>query len=79
MPCVISHKDLLYDLAVDIGETVMTSLETVGEAFVIDSEAIQDGGLQVMHVDWVFSDIEREIVGGAVSDAGFDPATGQPH
>ena len=41
-----------------IRQAELAALETIGEAFVIDAEAVQDGGLKVMHMDWVFNHVE---------------------
>src|SRR5262245_52632958 len=74
-----SSEDGFYQLAVDIGEAVMAALEAVGEAFVIDPQAIKDGGLQIVNVNRVLGDVEGKIISAAVGDARFYAAAGQPH
>src|SRR5262249_17369446 len=66
-------------LAVDVGQTEIPALETVSELLVIKSEAMKDGGVEVVDVDRVLDDVIAEIVGLAVTDAGFDASTSHPH
>ena len=44
-------EQVVDDVAVDIGETVAAALEEVGEAGVVDTQELQDGGLKVVDVD----------------------------
>ena len=46
----------------DIGETVITPLETMREAFMIEAEKVQDGGLKIVDMNWVLSRTETELV-----------------
>src|SRR5882672_6868731 len=39
---------------------------------------MQDGGVQVVHVDFVGDGVMAEVIGGAVDDAGLDAAAGEP-
>ena len=58
-------------------QPVVATLETVGQALVIDAEKVQNGGLEVVDVNRIDDGIEAEVVGGAVGDAGLDAAAGQ--
>lgn len=60
-------------MAVDVGEAEIASGVVVGEAFVIEAEEVEDGGLEVVDVDFVLGDVEAEVVGFAVG-AGFGAA-----
>lgn len=51
----------------------------MGEAFVIKTELMQHGRVQIANVHWVLGDIVGEIVCLAVGDAGFYAAARQPH
>ena len=62
-------------MAVDVGEAEVAAGVVVGEAFVIEAEEVEDGGLEVVDVDLVFGDVEAEVVGSAVG-AGFGAAAG---
>ncbi len=46
----------------------------VGQPFVIEAEALEDRGLEVIHVDRVLHDVVAEVVGGAEGETGFDAA-----
>jgi hypothetical protein len=37
-----------------VGEAKIAALESVGEAFVVDAEEVEDGGLDIVDVDRVF-------------------------
>ena len=56
----------------------MPALELECQPRVVDAEAVEDGGLQIMDVDWVPGHVVAKIVGLAVGDARFDAAAGQP-
>ena len=72
-------EDVGDEFAVDVGEAEVAALVAEGEAFVVEAELVEDGGVEVVDVDTVFGDIEPEVVGFAVADAGFDAAAGHPH
>ena len=61
-----------------IREPELAALEAIGEAFVVDAEAMQDGGLEVVDVHGVLLGIEAEVVGSTVGHAGLDAAAGHP-
>ena len=50
----------------DVGEAELAALVAEGEAFVIDAEEVEDGGVEVVDVDGVFGDGVAEFVGLAV-------------
>ena len=56
----------------------MPALELEGQAFVVDAQAVEDRGVEVVDVDGVLDDVVAEVVGLAVDDAGLDAAAGQP-
>src|ERR1043165_8569874 len=73
-----SNKDSLYNLAMDVGQTVMPALETIGQSLVINPEAIKNRRLQIMHMNRVLDNVEGEIIGLAVGDPRLDSTTSQP-
>src|SRR3954452_18617545 len=75
----LSGEDALDELAVDVGEAEVAALVAEGQALVVEAEAVQDGSLEVVDVDFVFDDVEAEVVGRAPGDAGLDAAAGEPH
>src|SRR6516165_4481629 len=73
-----SGEDRPDDVAVDVGQAEVAPLESVREPLVVDAEEVEQRGLEVMHVDRVGRDADREVVGGAVGDPGADAAAGEP-
>ena len=71
-------EDFFDDLAVDIGEAEISTLEAVGHAGVIEAEEMERGGLEIVDVDGVGEDIDAEVIGFAVGDAWFDAPAGHP-
>ena len=49
----------------------------VSEAFVVEAEEVEDGGVEVVDGDGVFFGFEAEVVGGAVGVAFFDAGAGE--
>src|SRR5438270_9968975 len=62
----------------DVGQTVVAALEFVGETGVIDSQTVENRGVQVVNVHWVLDNVVTEFVSAAVSDPRPDPASGEP-
>jgi len=65
-------------VAVDVGEAEITSLELVGELFVVDPELVENGGVEVVDVNRVFRDIIRKIIGSPMRHTGFDATARHP-
>ena len=61
-----SGDDVLHDVAVDVGEAEVATGVAVGELLVIETKQVEDGGVQVVHVDLVLDGGESELVGRAV-------------
>ena len=59
-------QDFFDHCAVDIGKTVISSLEPVGESFVVDTQAGQNRGMEVMHMYRVLIDVVAKLIGLAV-------------
>ena len=53
----------------DAGEPHVEALELEGQAAVVDAQAVQDRGVEVVDVDRVLDDVVAEVVGLAVDDA----------
>ncbi len=49
------------------------------QSLVVDSQAMQQRGVQVMHVNGVFHDVVRIVVGCAMGDYGSDSGSGNPN
>src|SRR5262245_58575128 len=72
------RQNPLHQFAVHVGQPVVAALEFEREPGVVDAQAVQEGGVQVVDVDAVFGDVVTIIVGFAVRDTGLDAAAGQP-
>ncbi len=57
----------------------MTALELKREFGVVDAQATEDGGLQVVRMHGILRDVVAVIVCGAERDARLDAAAGDPH
>ncbi len=59
-------EDVLDDRAVHVGQAEVAALEAVGQPLVVDAQAVQDRGVQVVDVDRLLGDVVAEVVGLAV-------------
>ena len=62
----------------NIGQTEIATLVTVGQAFVVDTQAVQDGCVQVMDMGGFLGDVVAEIVCFAVNHSRLNTPTGHP-
>lgn len=82
------------DVAVDVGEAEAAALELVAELGVVDAQLMENGRLEVVHVDGILvivmlvgvdfvaigiDNLGPVFVGVADGEASFDAATGHPH
>ena len=61
-----------------ISEPVITSLITVGKAFMVDSHKVLNGCVKVVHVDRVLGDVVTPIISLAMGDAALYTTAGKP-
>ena len=78
VPGRISGHDLLDHRAMHVGQAMVPSLVQESQPGVVDAQAMQQGGVQVVDVDRIPDDVVPEVVGGAVGDPGPDAPAGQP-
>ena len=57
-----------HHFAMGVSEAISLALEFIGEAFVVDAELVQDGGLQDANIDRFFAGVLGEIIRRAVGD-----------
>src|ERR1017187_9420591 len=74
-----SSKNLVHHLPMHIREPELTALVSVGQAFVIETQALKNRGLKIVNLHLVLDNVESHFVSGAVSQAGLDAAACQPH
>ena len=46
-----------------IGESIVAALKPEGQTSVIHSQQVQQGGVEVVHMDGIFGDIKSEFIG----------------
>ena len=69
-----------YDLGVfDAREALIKPEVSISEAFVVDTQAVKDGGVQVIHVNRVFYYVVGKVIGLAILKTCFDTTSGHPH
>ena len=62
-----SGQNLFYDPGFfNTGKPLVKALITEGEFLVVNAKLIEDGGVQVTNMDWIFQNIVGVIVGFAV-------------
>ena len=67
------------DVAVDVGQAEVAAVVAVGEPFVIETQEVEDGGVEIVMRDAVLDGVHAEFVGGAVGDPPLDAAARHPH
>ena len=72
-------KERFHDFSMHVRESEVAPRVAVGEAFVVQSEAVEEGSLKVMNVNFVFDNMEAHFVCRAIGLAAFDAAACQPH
>src|SRR5687767_6508413 len=75
---LFSGEEIFHHMAVHIREAEVTAGVEVGEPFVVQPEAMEDGGLDVMDMDRVFHDVVTEFIGCAIGLAALDATAGHP-
>src|SRR6516165_6302132 len=59
-------------------EAHVEALELVGKAAMIDAQAVEDGGVEVVDVYGILDHVVAEIIGLAVHEPLLDSAAGKP-
>ena len=62
-----------------VGQAEIAAGVVISQAFVVEPQAMQDRGLQIMHVRGFLDDMEAQIVRRAKCPARFDAPAGKPH
>ena len=62
----------------DAGEFGVEALEFEGQALMVESEEMENGGVKVADVDAVFGGVKPEVVALAQSKARLNAAAGKP-
>ena len=62
-----------------ISQPKVSALEAVCPSRVIDAEAMQQRGIQVVDVNRIASDVEAVVVRFCIGDSGTNASSGEPH
>lgn len=73
-----SSQDLFDNVTMDIGKAAFEAIVVIGQAFVIETEEVEDGGVEVVDGGDVFSGFVAEVIGGSVGVGGFDSGSHEP-
>jgi hypothetical protein len=65
--------------AVHVGEAETAALKFVSQLGVVETEQVQNGGVEIVNMNTIPDHVEAQIVGLSHHQAGFDAAAGQPH
>jgi hypothetical protein len=63
---------------VDVGETMVAAAVVVGEALMIEAQAVEKGGVEVVDVDGVFDRLGAMVVGASMRMPSAETASGHP-
>src|SRR5438132_12518523 len=74
-----SREYLADYVSVDVREAIVAAAVEVGHLLVVNAQKVQDGGVEVVHVDPVLDGVPAEIVRRAVDHAALHAASGEPH
>src|SRR5438128_20280 len=76
MPALQNAAD---DFALDFGQALAPSLVEVRQRILIQTELMQDGGVDIAQVMRVIDGSETDLVGGSRNRSAADAAAGHPH
>ena len=75
---VLLSEKCLDDVPFNVGKPEMPALILEREACVIYAEAMQNGRVEIMHVDPIDADVVTEVVGLTINGSGLDATAGHP-
>ena len=61
-----------------IGQTALNTIVVKGKVFMIDSEQVQDGGMEIIPGNRVFSYFPANVIGSPVSASRLQTTTSHP-
>ena len=68
-----SSQDLAQDLSMNIRQPEITSRIAISQPFMIKSQLVQNGGMQVMNTGWLFDRFESKVIRCAISHSPSNP------
>ena len=70
-----SRQDFTDDASVGVGDAIITSLVTIGEVIVVETEEMEDRGVELGDADAVFDRAVTELIGRTVHRFALSPPT----
>ena len=74
-----SDEDRLHNLTRDIRQSILSSLEPVGQTLMVDPQAVKQGCMKIMDVNRVLCHVVAKIIGLTETHSGLNPSTRKPH
>lgn len=65
-------------VATDVGKAKIPTGVTIGETFVVQAQAVQDRGLQIVYMHRILGDSEAQFIGLSDDSASPHATTGDP-
>src|SRR5260370_5720660 len=78
-PCVLLCDQIVQNVAGDVGQAEIPAAITLGQLGVLNPEELEDGGVNIVHVDGFLDRLKAEIFGSAVDLAALHVAAGEPN
>ena len=70
------HKQVVHDPSVYVCDAEIATVVSVSEALVVESEKVQDCGVEIVMGNRGVNGMHSQIVGSTISEPAFDAATG---
>src|SRR5439155_20395616 len=67
-----------YDLSVNIRQPEIASRVAISKFFVVEAQKLQDRGMQIMDVNYVFHCLEPKFIRGSMDSPALHPTASQP-
>src|SRR5204863_2754789 len=65
-------------VAVDVSEPIIAAFEPIGQLLVVDAQQVEQGRVEVVHVDRVFHHVVAEVIGATEHEPRFSAAASHP-
>ena len=73
-----SGQQPIHHISCNICEAVIATRVAERQLFMIQAQKVQDGGMEIVHVDGVAGDVDAVVIGGAINAAGLDARACEP-
>src|SRR5687767_7420443 len=73
-----SREEFLHHISVHVGQPEIAAGMAEDQSLVIESEQVQNGRVEIVHMDGVLCDQTPVIISRAINGPPFDPAAGEP-